>query len=272
MNRSLFAMVLSLLVVSTMLSTMMMYQVGLQGNADAAASHDEIACAKCHSMEAGSGTILDCMVSFAEAGQTCRSCHSVFATETADGRLSFHENTTRNCIECHNFHDPEVVVAGRASFAVDFRSDDHLDQCALCHSGGMSLHDLSESHRIASAVYHIDSERLDNMTISEACLTCHDQNSSGEVSSGIPADWPRLNVHASHPFGVDLFQFAGSGSFDLRVDPNIALFNGKIECATCHRMDSQGDDLLVANGDYEALCSSCHVRKQPASSTMALSN
>jgi len=109
---------------------------------------------------------------------------------------------------------------------------------------------------------------------SQFCLSCHDGSAidtSAYISSGssikrIAGTRPPIG-HAKgvdHPFSVD---YNSARNFDpyLRlkrpeaIKPPVKLFNGKVECASCHDPHSCKNPLFLRiSNDRSKLCLACH--------------
>jgi predicted CXXCH cytochrome family protein len=126
---------------------------------------------------------------------------------------------------------------------------------------------VTDGHRdAAAAVYHVDSARLAGLTPSESCLGCHSRR---DGDPGLPASAayaPRFHEEATHPYGeaMPLGHETGGYSIRRKVDPRIVLFDGRIECQTCHNMADDVDDLLVRFEETYGLCLGCHQRHPSA--------
>jgi predicted CXXCH cytochrome family protein len=237
--------------------------------------HAEAACAGCHAWS-------DATVGSASATvEACRSCHPTLSRDSAT-LASMHRDGERDCTGCHRFHEPGIVVAGEHSLVLPANRDGFAHHCPTCHRPDADLSRLSSGHRMAStAVYHGDAARLAELSPSEACLLCH--SSSGGASPEIPADdpttddpttprAPTFNEAGSHPYGIRLVTGPGRGPHRIRreADPRLTLFDGRIECQTCHDLQAGTDDLLVPFANPYDLCLGCHeaTRKSAATGTV----
>ena len=191
----------------------------------------------------------------------CRSCHQ-------SGRilgiqeLGFHNNPSLNCARCHSFHDPDAlkVPGGRMSLA-DLQ-EAGTDHCRSCHGAEGRLADLSDSHRVASNLYHGDLGSLKNLSPSEGCLLCHSVDSTSNWRNAFPEAVVAFNRHRSHPLGIPNRATRAANAFFVRLDqePKLVLYHGRIECQTCHLMAVRNKDLLVPFPEKQDLCLGCHKR------------
>jgi predicted CXXCH cytochrome family protein len=117
--------------------------------------------------------------------------------------------------------------------------------------------------------------------ISKACLSCHDGNVGDETLVNGPGSgtsttisWvanvitsvANLNDSAGltndHPIGLDMASIAGvdNGIYDAPSDSNLRLFNGLVECATCHSVHNSTayQPFLATSNAGSAMCLACH--------------
>jgi predicted CXXCH cytochrome family protein len=190
----------------------------------------------------------------------CLSCHGAEFEREAGMGLGFHDETDKSCLICHSFHETDFIKARGIGFRLDFRENEQLASCIACHGQGMSLSDLSPSHRYAAAIYHNDYQLQRLMSPSDLCLICHSTEARTTAFDLDNINPPRFHEIASHPYGVEVRSNGHNSRMRIRsdIDPRVILFNGRIECQTCHSLTSRNDDYLVRVGSYEQLCLSCH--------------
>ncbi len=223
------------------------------GPAAEAVSHGEIVCDECHDLVASiDGGFKRTVVQ----GEKCADCHIHKSSSGIDDRLGFHGRENRDCVKCHSFHTTSVIKAGEVRFEYDFDDVNLSALCCACHDTSASPGALSYGHRLAAAaVYHRDHGDRINNSPSLACLSCHSQaNLVGSIDlEGMSP--PVFDERASHPYGiyVDPQRVQLSG-----FDRSLVLFDGKIECQTCHDLKSIMPDYLRFSGSYEDLCIPCH--------------
>lgn len=222
------------------------------------ASHFGIDCASCHAQVADvAGDDLG-MPSY---DAKCRNCHTNLAQADMASSMTFHQNPTRPCSNCHSFHNTSEVVAGQRPFLIRFEQKTRFNQCRACHGPGEKLSALSEGHLVAAKLYHSDFKIVGSLTPSQACLTCHSERStnSPELSPGMSVA-PRFVDHASHPVGVQVVPGSGRDGNRIKalLDPRLQLFGGRMECQTCHSLSSALPNHLAGFKDRDDLCRGCH--------------
>jgi len=244
----------------------------LAGGPEGAATDDPhagISCAQCHL-----GNAARVVASAADGGpdprsRACRACHRDLDRRGGAAKaLGFHAGPRSDCAGCHTFHQ-----AGRLKSAVgEVRLEAGLQQsisghCASCHVEGARPTAMTGAHRTAATLYHQGTTLLAGQTPSQGCLNCH--------SAGSASDWRNTTVeehlvfseHATHPLGMVVV--AGSGQDERRIrehiDPRLRLFDGRLECQTCHSLTASTPDLLVGFSTPRDLCLGCHqLRNAPS--------
>lgn len=238
--------------------------------------HAGISCALCHGarvVRAAAATVGD---GPDPRSRACRDCHrevgrSRAASAQAGASLGFHGDPKADCAGCHSFHEP-----GRLKTAVgDLRTGSAglegaaAGHCRACHAPGATLANLSPAHREAAALYHRDAALLAGASPSQGCLNCHAEGSASTWMREISASSLAFNQHATHPLGVDVVPGSGLDERRLRaiIDPKLPLFDGRLECQTCHDLTARTTDLLVAFEEPSDLCLGCHKLSNPKSTT-----
>ncbi len=214
------------------------------------AAHQNLRCDACHVGGAAPDP------ASAAITQQCQSCHSQaqlsFATES--------HRRAKNCLACHSFHAPDqMIVANNPQLQVPLNSVDSPN-CRSCHSPESRLANLSPAHRIAADIYHADAQKLVGANPSQACLNCHSKSSTSAWQQKTDGAVLAFNEHASHPYGIDVIPGAGNSSNWIArdIDPRLPLFDGKMECQTCHLLTAGTDDLLRPFEAKYDLCKGCH--------------
>ena len=233
-------------------------------------AHTDAACNGCHGAARAAFTAPSVGATAPAVGdrdRQCRRCHGADAHRT--NSFGAHATSRGNaCTGCHRFHEPGVIAtaAGDVDLAA-FRAgaDAH---CRSCHAPGRSLQALEGGHREAARLYHAAGADLGDVSPSAACLRCHDRESSSDwrASGG---GGPSFDDHRSHPVGVAVTPGSGDAAVSIRwsPDPRLALFDGKLECQTCHQLAAPTRHLLVAFDTPKGLCLGCHEFKRGADST-----
>jgi len=237
--------------------------------------HAGISCAQCHL-----GTAARAMATAAAGGadprsRTCRTCHRDVNTRGAAATaLGFHAGDRADCAGCHTFHQ-----AGRLKSAVgEVRLEAGLKQalsshCAGCHVEGARLAAMTGAHRTAATLYHQGAEILAEQTPSQGCLNCHSASAANDWQSRTVEESLAFSEHATHPLGVAVVPGSGQAERRIRerIDPRLRLFDGRIECQTCHLLTASTPDLLVEFNTPRDLCLGCHqLKSAPAKRGEAL--
>jgi len=226
--------------------------------APAPVAHNNAPCGSCH--EGGAAAVSHLAVKAA-----CVACHRSAHQSGETGwsgetRPIDYLRRNDNCIQCHSFHDAAKVLT-RAG-AIDLRELADVDpgHCRACHGPRGDIATLSPAHLAAARLYHEDLASLRNLSLSDACLTCHSNNSSSPWQGTAPGRILAFNEHASHPFGMRVTPGSGDSSNWIahEIDPRLPLFRGRMECQTCHLLTADNDDLMVPFPAKYDLCKGCH--------------
>ena len=94
-----------------------------------------------------------------DPGAQCSSCHTRESLNS-NTPVPFHLSTTRQCVECHSFHKPDIVTVRGASFHLRFQRQGSQAPRGGCHWGSGDLNHLSAGHRKAAELYHSDNQIL----------------------------------------------------------------------------------------------------------------
>ena len=233
------------------------------GPVAATTAHEQVACDRCH----GSGNAATGAQGIGDGA--CRICHPGAARGDAPAS-AFHAGSGRGCLDCHAFHAPQEIRAGAVVFRFAHGDAAARALCRSCHAPGVDLAALGDGHRAAAAVYHDDASRLAALTPSQSCLLCHGDAGGDAAAQRLADTAPRFAEHASHPYGVAA-RSGGGGGYPVkpRIDARLELFDGRIECQTCHRLAGGNADLLVALDGPDGLCLGCHGRAGSTRSAVA---
>ena len=217
------------------------------------AAHDRLACTQCHPAVADIGG----KISAKNPAQSCRSCHGL-VTENELIANTFHRDNSRNCNDCHSFHETSLVSAGGTEFV--FSRHAGFGLCAACHNEAGGLGALSEGHRIASRLFHSNNDLMKGQDASQACMICHSENRTVQIDGLSIGQIPQFNERHTHPLG----EIKGGNTMrnGTRVrsdrDPRLHLFNDRIECQTCHQLNAATKYRLVEFESQQELCRGCH--------------
>jgi len=229
------------------------------GEKSSLAGHDRAVCADCHDWSIPESFVTD---KPAAASEACSGCHQHAAKRDSSYELNFHNDNARNCLDCHHFHDRNVIKSGAMSFAFDFSSPAQIYQCRTCHNDSVNPGNLTEGHKAASRLYHSDQRILTILSPSEKCLICHSSRSGAYtdlLKSGLQP--PTFNEHTGHPYGVKYViprKTQEEGAEDTNI--GIVLFDDRIECQSCHQLGGKETVVALAHHPGE-LCRECHPLK-----------
>ena len=228
----------------------------------------------------------------------CDFCH-ITKAKKGEPVTRFTRSMSYLCLECHsvpqdNSHPVGLVPSMEVpeGFLLDWRGkmtcatchDPHgkarnqylrttlrgRDFCILCHGTMLPMQDphvgsvgLAHAKR---GVYYDDGALAQILDpISLECLGCHDGVIASDASYSIVGSdavtYQRIGL--SHPIGMDYNRVANENRGLRMVDelsPYIALYNGKVGCASCHNPYSSEQRMLTLNNSGSALCLECHVK------------
>ena len=249
-------------------------------------AHARAACNRCHgatqasfgtAVGAASGSGLGAMfddhattagsalAGTAAMDRQCRSCHG----DGPRGRGALgtdHADHGRRCTSCHQFHDANLVRTAAGSVDLAGLGEASAAHCQSCHAPGANLGDVSEGHRAAARLYHAEGGALADVSPSAACLRCHDRDSTSPWRQAAAGAAPLFDGHRSHAVGVPVDLGAGDHMVSIRreLDPRIRLFDGDMECQTCHQLATRTRYALAPVDSPKALCLGCHEFKRGA--------
>ncbi len=222
-------------------------------------THDDIACTDCHTLRAdiGGGSL-----SGLTFRKECERCHAAKLTNGSGIPLNFHQGREKGCSECHSFHKTEKIAVAGNQFRVNFENSFQRAQCYSCHGPSEQLARLSPGHQAAAEIYHSDVKLLGRLSSSETCLICHSDSRSPDSESlkRLVRQAPRFDEHGNHPVGIQVIPGQGEPGNKIRteLDPRIRLFNGRMECQTCHCLSTGKRYNLVTFSTQKDLCEACH--------------
>lgn len=224
--------------------------------------HAGISCTLCHAGAAARAAVATVADGPDPRSRACRGCHrDVGARGASAVALGFHASPKADCAGCHSFHETgrlkstvgDVRLPGSRQRAVP-------GHCAGCHVDGARLSEMSGAHRTAAALYHQGGTDLAAQSPSQGCLNCH--------SASHASDWQNqplegrlvFSEHATHPLGMVVVPGSGQDERRIRerIDPRLRLFEGRLECQTCHSLASAQPYLLVEFPTQGDLCLGCH--------------
>lgn len=226
-----------------------------QGGEDPEKIHGSLDCARCHAAVATIGETVE----VPSTSSQCSSCHNR-SSLNANTRLPFHFSNSRSCTECHSFHHPDMVSAGGSQFHLRFAPMGLQALCGSCHNSENELTNLSEGHRRAAQLYHSDNQLLTGLSASSACMVCHSSHSPNSDKSSLTQSPPPAFDDHSHPIGILVIPGSGRDGNRIRmtISSRIPRFGSRIECESCHSLNSTGQHLLVGSMNSTELCQACH--------------
>ncbi|HVP07070.1 MAG TPA: cytochrome c3 family protein [Candidatus Acidoferrum sp.] len=222
------------------------------------AEHQSIPCSNCHSILAATD---ETSVTASDLGARCHDCHLKLAEADAKSSLRFHQDAKRSCLDCHSFHSTSSISAEGNRFEFVYNNTGQLGECFTCHGQRENLASLSPAHKSAAALFHSNYLAPTGLTPSQLCLVCHTE-SSAIPPNVLPAGTavPRFSDHGYHPLGIIVSPGARASGNRIRaqIDSRIVLFEGRIECQTCHSLTATTRWHLVEFANQTDLCQACH--------------
>ncbi|MDH5302000.1 MAG: cytochrome c3 family protein [Gammaproteobacteria bacterium] len=214
-------------------------------------------------------------VAFSDYGNSCVYCHIPPEKATADG-------SAKGAIEGWNRFQPatneyELYTSGYIDSPTHTPSPISL-LCLSCHDGTMGVDMVvfkPGSFKTAEdTAMHMRINGADN-TVS--CGKCHNGRVAHDISikhlgQDLRNDHPISMRYGGLPNGYRTEQFPNTTDVRFSSDPDfrrphtaegfengVRLYDGKVECASCHNVHDPSKDLLLrANSDL--LCQTCHTK------------
>lgn len=168
-------------------------------------------------------------------------------------------NGTLTCLTCHQGHRGK---SGTSPFNLRQAPP---DLCGACHRDAEGHWDRGHApyadtvHGGAHLALFADTPDLEGpgQPVGDRCLVCHSASPPGK---GLPAPPPSINPSISHPMGP--YAAAAAGRRGLRreslLPAALRLQEGKVTCATCHRLFGGGHYHMPINGARKETCLGCH--------------
>jgi len=202
------------------------------------------------------------MSSMAMAGTIAGTKHDFSTT----GPAKFSSNSTEICVHCHTPH----MKAGAA----------YIPYTPLWNRSTNNTTSFTPFTSSTLSAGNQKSNPFTLTTVSIACLTCHDGSLSNSGSAGGPvtnAANPTITYAAGawsansnfgsdlsdvHPIAVSLATASAAKAAEYNgtsSDAAIVLFNGLVECASCHNPhDDTNMPFLARSNAASAICAACH--------------
>ena len=188
-------------------------------------------------------------------------CLSAFTMAFASAGAFVH-HSSQSCLSCHTFTGFSTSTFESSQLASAEMSSAN---CRVCHASGEVKSELSPAHKIARDLYHANAENISQQSSSDVCMNCHGSSTKSSWKAETSGQLP-LHSAASHAYGVIVkpgMQVYGA-SLRQSLDYKLPLFNGKMECATCHLLTAGTDDLLISYENPYDLCFGCHTFAEEA--------
>jgi len=241
------------------------------------AKHDfEGKCRLCHSSIPKRGTDFSRIVLNGEPEQLCLQCHKInqrtshpvdVAPKGPMPLSKFLDKQGRiTCLTCHQVHKERNTSSwGNTELKGLLRG--HANGrafCIMCHSNdalGAKWHAgvVNYAHTPGKFIQTSGGGQLLDQNSIE-CLSCHDGSVSQATSVSMNSGSFQHGSGSSHPVGVDYPKPGMKAGFEpaQALPEEVALFQGKIGCLTCHNPYEKNKKLLVKDNSRAALCLSCH--------------
>ena len=198
-------------------------------------------------------------VAFSDYGNPCVHCHVPPANADDDA-------DAKGAIEGWNRFQP-------ATEGYQLYDSQHLDSktrtpspisllCLSCHDGTMAVDMVVfRPGNFDSAEDKALHMRINNADNTISCGKCH----NGRVAHDISIKYLAQDLRNDHPISM---RYAGllRTDVDFRLphtpggfDNGVKLYEGRVECASCHNVHNPEKDLLLRT-DSDLLCQTCHTK------------
>ena len=218
-------------------------------------AHSTAMCGDCHSNGLAPASNTEVVT------RQCSNCHALKSLAASSERANFtHGTRSGQCLACHSFHDPSQLTTANYPKVQVPRSALNSAQCQGCHNPQGNLAQLSDAHQKAAELYHAQAQKLSHSSPSQTCLNCHSNLSASNWQNKTAGAVMAFNEHASHPYGIKVVPGAGNSSnwIAWEIDQRLPLFDGRMECQTCHLLTAGTDDLLIPFEAKYDMCKGCH--------------
>lgn len=178
---------------------------------------------------------------FVRNSEECLECHDIDGMgekyhETAHSRVFNNPRGILEAASCESCHGPRSKHVEDPDMSLALSVEQFSIVCMQCHQGGDRMHWQSSLHKTADvgcvSCHTIMEKRSQTALLSEAnqpnlCSTCH---------TDIKA---KMNRNFRHP-----------------------IQEGKIDCSSCHNVHGAPGKAMLANGNANETCYSCHQDKR----------
>lgn len=195
-------------------------------------------------------------VAFSDYGDACIYCH--IPDERGSDPLKPGQIPNWNRFKT-NF-DSYTIYSGRTFESKPSQPGDISLLCLSCHDGTMAVDRIAfhPTEKLSEEDYSLHM-KLDDTDDLQSCGKCHDGTVAHDISrkvigSNISDDHPIAIRYLGLDYNADKFYAPDNpGGFNN----GIRLYDGNIECATCHDIHNP-DAYKLLRTDAETLCSTCH--------------
>ncbi len=199
----------------------------------------------------------------------CEDCHrdvketqshptNVYATLSVPKDMPLTDGMI-TCITCHYVHPKEGKQLVEDHFFLRRLVKGPLF-CSICHElDGKGHVVLGEIH--PGAYKETDKESsIDKVSLD--CIECHDDYFS-QIDRLGAGQWQHYSKMV-HPIGIPYNEISMEKMYDFKpvsmLSKEVALFDGKIGCGTCHSIYSTIRAKLVMDNTGSKLCLECHIK------------
>jgi predicted CXXCH cytochrome family protein len=195
-------------------------------------------------------------VAYSDYGDACIYCHIPADKEDAPlkaGQLP-EWNRFKTNFDSYTFYKSNTLRSNAG------RPGDISMLCLSCHDGTMAVDRISfrPTDVLSQDDYSLHMKLNDTDNIS-SCGKCHDGSVAHDISRKVIGN----NLNDDHPIAIRYIGLNNDSDKFYPVDNptgfdnGIRLYDGNIECATCHDIHSP-DSYKLLRTDAETLCSTCH--------------
>lgn len=195
---------------------------------------------------------------YPDSGRVCMYCHTPHHANTSFGYP--------NPPLWNRYVDTSKVFQVYASTTMDtVPGDPQASSSILC----LGCHDGTVGSAVVAGISGSDKHDLvvgalgerPDMSSNPNCRRCH-----GQMYGDPPAVWQGTDLRNDHPIAMTYPTAAQDPKFNIPPDlgrgwSDVPLYNGKVECATCHNVhDPAIAPFLRKSNAGSQLCFTCHVK------------
>ncbi len=177
---------------------------------------------------------------------------TLFGTASAEIAGSPHEIGNDPCIVCHTPHNANSN-----------------SRPLWNHAASSATYSMYDSTFSSSIDMPVNNSGGNPTGISAACLSCHDGTLAIATNLNPMTGSENLGTDLTndHPINIEYLPNLDPGEFNPATDVSTAgleLYNGQVECATCHDVHDKGPQgsgaLLRIDNTNSAMCTTCHIK------------